>query len=113
MEKTYWFLSRAAYEPLLEQFEITEEDYLAAMQEVANLFPAEKSATYYRNTVEKLGSLTHFDLIPHPNQTLPYNPVPILLNVNGAGILSQLLYLGRSEERRVGKECRSRWSPYH
>ena len=25
--------------------------------------------------------------------------------VNGAG--------GRSEERRVGKECRSRWSPYH
>ena len=25
------------------------------------------------------------------------------------------LWLGgiRSEERRVGKECRSRWSPYH
>ena len=26
------------------------------------------------------------------------------------------LYIGflkRSEERRVGKECRSRWSPYH
>ena len=22
-------------------------------------------------------------------------------------------YNGRSEERRVGKECRSRWSPYH
>ena len=22
-------------------------------------------------------------------------------------------YYGRSEERRVGKECRSRWSPYH
>ena len=23
-------------------------------------------------------------------------------------------YIGfRSEERRVGKECRSRWSPYH
>src|SRR3712207_9352868 len=21
--------------------------------------------------------------------------------------------VGRSEERRVGKECRSRWSPYH
>ena len=30
----------------------------------------------------------------------------------------QLMYLAstittRSEERRVGKECRSRWSPYH
>ena len=23
------------------------------------------------------------------------------------------LDVGRSEERRVGKECRSRWSPYH
>ena len=26
--------------------------------------------------------------------------------------LFMVLYL-RSEERRVGKECRSRWSPYH
>ena len=23
------------------------------------------------------------------------------------------IHLTRSEERRVGKECRSRWSPYH
>ena len=36
------------------------------------------------------------------------------------GIRSGMGYLGskdldtlRSEERRVGKECRSRWSPYH
>ena len=28
-------------------------------------------------------------------------------------ILGDLITLGRSEERRVGKECRSRWSPYH
>ena len=27
-----------------------------------------------------------------------------------AGIIH---YFPRSEERRVGKECRSRWSPYH
>ena len=26
---------------------------------------------------------------------------------------SQALPAERSEERRVGKECRSRWSPYH
>ena len=25
----------------------------------------------------------------------------------------EMLALSRSEERRVGKECRSRWSPYH
>src|SRR2546430_17728621 len=31
-----------------------------------------------------------------------------------AGQFDRLLIVhGRSEERRVGKECRSRWSPYH
>ena len=29
-------------------------------------------------------------------------------------VLSKIfLLIPRSEERRVGKECRSRWSPYH
>ena len=28
-------------------------------------------------------------------------------------IVVVLMVLWRSEERRVGKECRSRWSPYH
>ena len=27
--------------------------------------------------------------------------------------LTGYVSFGRSEERRVGKECRSRWSPYH
>ena len=46
------------------------------------------------------------------------------LNIGGQGslLLAQFLFLAfsedtlsgfRSEERRVGKECRSRWSPYH
>src|SRR3712207_8788698 len=29
------------------------------------------------------------------------------------GLHELAAYLLRSEERRVGKECRSRWSPYH
>src|ERR1041384_3882728 len=29
------------------------------------------------------------------------------------GAIHGLLAAARSEERRVGKECRSRWSPYH
>ena len=34
--------------------------------------------------------------------------------MGGLLVLSVALMLkGRSEERRVGKECRSRWSPYH
>ena len=28
-------------------------------------------------------------------------------------LMRDLLHELRSEERRVGKECRSRWSPYH
>src|SRR5260370_42375692 len=28
-------------------------------------------------------------------------------------VLQKVFHGGRSEERRVGKECRSRWSPYH
>src|ERR1043165_3891830 len=27
--------------------------------------------------------------------------------------LPEIIFTTRSEERRVGKECRSRWSPYH
>ena len=43
--------------------------------------------------------------------------VPRLFSLNQIGQPSSLIlfvvpYL-RSEERRVGKECRSRWSPYH
>src|SRR5256885_12028018 len=30
-----------------------------------------------------------------------------------AGFPTLQITEGRSEERRVGKECRSRWSPYH
>ena len=37
--------------------------------------------------------------------------------VNGVDVAIEILDfdkdLTRSEERRVGKECRSRWSPYH
>ena len=28
-------------------------------------------------------------------------------------LMTQFCIAYRSEERRVGKECRSRWSPYH
>ena len=31
----------------------------------------------------------------------------------GSSGVCELQCVGRSEERRVGKECRSRWSPYH
>ena len=33
--------------------------------------------------------------------------------VEGEGGFEYAQVTNRSEERRVGKECRSRWSPYH
>ena len=35
------------------------------------------------------------------------------LMAKGWGGPQSFQYAMRSEERRVGKECRSRWSPYH
>src|SRR2546421_3793123 len=42
--------------------------------------------------------------------------IDILVNNAGAGSTPGMPFTNnteRSEERRVGKECRSRWSPYH
>src|SRR4030042_6876951 len=40
-------------------------------------------------------------------------PIGVNLMTQNEGIYSVLEIIKRSEERRVGKECRSRWSPYH
>ena len=46
-----------------------------------------------------------FDILARPD-THPNPAVRI-------GLVNALARAARSEERRVGKECRSRWSPYH
>ena len=33
--------------------------------------------------------------------------------VDALQVVDDIVLKNRSEERRVGKECRSRWSPYH
>ena len=43
------------------------------------------------------------------------NNLPNYLGVsdNLDTVIEYIMARDRSEERRVGKECRSRWSPYH
>ena len=44
--------------------------------------------------------------------TLTWDTTNPVVNA-GTDATVNVLYTQRSEERRVGKECRSRWSPYH
>ena len=56
-------------------------------------------------------------------EEMELEPGDVLLTIDGDEIEdifdyeykinSEEITLLRSEERRVGKECRSRWSPYH
>ena len=42
------------------------------------------------------------------------NPQSMLEAMNAYSNIKHVIgVVSRSEERRVGKECRSRWSPYH
>src|SRR5256885_8658852 len=43
----------------------------------------------------------------------PREPSRTRLSARSARARGRLGRLHRSEERRVGEECRSRWSPYH
>src|SRR5256885_13083113 len=59
-----------------------------------------------------VGKMTSLLAGIHPGEHLEVwgplgNGFPDLKGVSHVGLVA------RSEERRVGKECRSRWSPYH
>src|SRR5256885_3459283 len=68
-------------------------------------------------------ALTQFEIDPSVVKLVPaetaqkYQIVP--LSRSGATLTiamtdpTNVFAMDRSEERRVGKECRSRWSPYH
>src|SRR3712207_7613369 len=59
------------------------------------------------------GQVTTDTQIPSPRELdLPQTGAN-LRNFGGSSCTGETSTLARSEERRVGKECRSRWSPYH
>ena len=54
---------------------------------------------------------TFFPVDPPARMTYAVRDLP--LGVLCSACPARRSTIGRSEERRVGKECRSRWSPYH
>src|SRR3989449_3511937 len=68
--------------------------------------------------LEERGYLTDFRTAAAVALTLKYlapkdTPEALLVGAGALARLTARAMLARSEERRVGKECRSRWSPYH
>ena len=83
-------------------------------------------ARWGRVTIAKegVGSLKNADLTEYDNAQA--NPISLKKNISNEVAVSYAVlptpeaipgsgydFANRSEERRVGKECRSRWSPYH
>ena len=51
---------------------------------------------------------------PTPDEKEIVESIPFMQGVlDFSSVLGERVFEPRSEERRVGKECRSRWSPYH
>ena len=67
------------------------------------------------NAIDKLTLLESYsNVYDDISQSLLQNTHDILDNFKILDLFTTLLSkTERSEERRVGKECRSRWSPYH
>ena len=66
----------------------------------------ETGLTHISDTVEKYGM--EIDETRLKKVTAMRRAVQLIKNYNEDNYIDM-----RSEERRVGKECRSRWSPYH
>ena len=63
----------------------------------------------YDNMLSAYGATTEQE---RRNAIFEVNQQVILAGLYNGGFFDVAAFY-RSEERRVGKECRSRWSPYH
>src|SRR5256885_7133025 len=62
---------------------------------------------------QRLGFRLRADHDPLPARAVSRLPYQLIDSGESPRAHFQVLEHVRSEERRVGKECRSRWSPYH
>ena len=59
------------------------------------------------------GDILWADLGMFPTTSVQGGVRPVIVVSNNKANTYSSVITVRSEERRVGKECRSRWSPYH
>ena len=84
----------------------------SALEKLINAFSG-KTALFV-SMVGIFGSITIDEDLLEAAGILEYQKVEVADVDNGARFATYAIAgRSRSEERRVGKECRSRWSPYH
>src|SRR5258708_2303767 len=88
------------------------------MERLAPLGPVYQAGTLSGNPVAMMAGLTTLELIAAPgfHQRLGAATDSLMRRLKTAAAAADIPLATnhvRSEERRVGKECRSRWSPYH
>ena len=83
---------------------LEEETVWLSQKQMSELFATERSViTKHINNIFKTKELQRNSVCAKFAHTAP----------DGKTYQVNFYNLDRSEERRVGKECRSRWSPYH
>src|SRR3712207_6950659 len=90
----------------------TQRHYEAAEQErLLDLFG---EPSRWKDTLRSLlWTHTVLQVTKFSGSTVVDMPVPCTYDLEVVAAKYFYALEGRSEERRVGKECRSRWSPYH
>src|SRR5256886_9735011 len=84
----------------------------AGVAAAQTVLEARKRRDYSANSLKSFERKLHED--PALKDMYTFHRVPAYLrNKRLYTIYPLLVCSARSEERRVGKECRSRWSPYH
>ena len=81
--------------------------FLPDIRRILDALPVERQTLMFSATIPpEIRKLAH-DILR--------DPVVVMVGAQkpASGIVHSVYPVARSEERRVGKECRSRWSPYH
>ena len=103
------------YESVSLNYQIKIPDWL--LKDIHNFEKSNKENDKNQNLIVnafKLAYKAHEGQFRASGEPYIIHPVAVANLLKEIGASSSVIAAGlRSEERRVGKECRSRWSPYH